>query len=165
MKNNFEKKKLYSFDKNYSSTIFFKEPDKYREIEKFSKLSKEIITTGANYSYSPAAFGEGSLSLMLKRFDRILNFDLKKKEITVESGLILSKFLNFLLKNNLWIPQIPGYPFITLGGAVAANSHGKSCGTHGTIRNSIKGILLFPPWTTLRPPWVVRRPSMVPRTF
>ncbi len=143
MKKNFEKKKLYSFDKNYSSTIFFKEPDKYREIEKFSNLSKEIITTGANYSYSPAAFGKGSLSLMLKKFDRILNFDLKKKEITVESGLILSKFLNFLLKNDLWIPQIPGYPFITLGGAVAANSHGKSCGTHGTIRNSIKGILLF----------------------
>ena len=42
MKNNFEKKKFYSFDKNYSSNIFFKKPDKYREIEKFSNLSEQI---------------------------------------------------------------------------------------------------------------------------
>ena len=143
MKNNFEKKKLYSFDKNYSSTIFFKEPDKYREIEKFSNLSEKIITTGSNFSYSPAGFGKNSLSLILKKFDRILNFDVEKKEITVESGITFSKFLNIILKHDLWIPQIPGYPFITLGGAVAANSHGKSCGIHGTIRNSIKSILLF----------------------
>ena len=36
------------------------------------------------------------------------------------------EFLNFTLKENLWIPS-PGYPTITIGGAVAANSHGKSC--------------------------------------
>tara|TARA_B100001093_G_scaffold471858_1_gene494468 strand:+ start:590 stop:1918 length:1329 start_codon:yes stop_codon:yes gene_type:complete len=143
MKNNFESKKTYSFDKTYSSNIFFKEPDKYREIEKFSKLSKNIITSGSNFSYSPAGFGRNSLSLALKKFNRILDFNFKNKEITVESGLTLSEFLNFLLKYDLWIPQLPGYPFITLGGAVAANSHGKSCGTHGTIRNSIKSILLF----------------------
>ena len=143
MQNNLEKKSLYSFDKNYCSTIFYKEPDKYREIEKFSKLSNQIITTGSNYSYSPAGFGKGSLSLILKKFNRIINFDIKKKEITVESGITLSDFLNFLLKYDLWIPQLPGYPFITLGGAVAANSHGKSCGVHGTIRNAIKSILLF----------------------
>lgn len=143
MKNNLEQKNFYSFDKNYSSNIFFKQPDKYREIEKFSNLSENIITTGSNYSYSPAGFGEGSLSLLLKKFNRILDFNSKKKEITVESGINLSDFLNFLLKYDLWIPQIPGYPFITLGGAVAANSHGKSCGVHGTIRNSVKSILLY----------------------
>ena len=79
MQNNLEKKSLYSFDKNYCSTIFYKEPDKYREIEKFSKLSNQIITTGSNYSYSPAGFGKGSLSLILKKFNRIINFDIKKK--------------------------------------------------------------------------------------
>ena len=40
-------------------------------------------------------------------------------------------------------PQIPGYPFITLGGIVATNSHGKSCDTHGTVRRAIKKIKLF----------------------
>ena len=75
MKNNLEQKNFYSFDKNYSSNIFFKQPNKYSEIEKFSNLSENIITTGSNYSYSPAGFGEGSLSLLLKKFNRILDFN------------------------------------------------------------------------------------------
>ena len=55
----------------------------------------------------------------------------------------LIEILNFSLKYNLWIPQLPGYPTITLGGAVATNAHGKSCGSDGPIRKSIKSILLF----------------------
>ena len=80
-----------------------------------------------------------SISLDLEAFNRILNFD-QKKEITVEAGITLAELLNFTLKYNLWIPQLPGYPFITLGGAVATNAHGKSCGIDGAIRNSVKNI-------------------------
>jgi len=144
MKNkNFEKKSVKSFDKNYSANIFFKEPDKYREIENFSNLSEKIISSGSNYSYAPASFDEDSLSLDLKKFNRVLNFNIKDKEITVEAGVKIFEFLNFLLVYDLWIPQLPGYPYISLGGAVAANSHGKSCGIHGTIRNAVKSILIY----------------------
>ena len=71
----------------------------------------------------------------MKNFNRILHFDEKKKLITVESGITFAEFLNFTLSFGLWITQIPGYPFITIGGAVASNVHGKSGGEHGTIRN------------------------------
>lgn len=140
---NYKKKILKSFDKSYSAEVFFKKPDKYREIEKFSKLTDIIITSGSNFSYAPAGFGERKLSLDLKRFNRILDFNYQEKEITVEAGLKISEFLNFTLKHDLWIPQLPGYPYISLGGAVASNVHGKSCSTHGTIRNAIKKILIF----------------------
>ena len=138
-----EQKRIQTFDKSYAANIFFKIPDNYTELENFSKLSEKIISTGANYSYSPIGFSEKSLSFDLKKFNRIIDFDSKKKEITVEAGVTINDFLNYLLKKNLWIPQIPGYPFITLGGAVAANIHGKSCGVDGTIRNSIKSIVIF----------------------
>ena len=64
-------------------------------------------------------------------------------QITVEAGLTISDLLKFTIKHNMWLPQIPGYPFITLGGIVATNSHGKSCDTHGTVRRAIKKIKLF----------------------
>ena len=32
-----EKRKIFSFDRNFSANIFYKQPDKYREIEKLSK--------------------------------------------------------------------------------------------------------------------------------
>ncbi len=138
-----ENKKFYSFDKNFSAQVYYKQPDKYREIENLSKIEGNFINVGSNLSYTPLSFYENSLSIQLKKFNRIINFDLQNKEITVEAGMTIAELLNFILKYDLWIPQLPGYPLITLGGAVATNAHGKSCANNGTIRNSIKDILIF----------------------
>ena len=143
IKNTTEEKKIFSFDKNFSHNILFSKPDKYKSLEDISNNYDEIISTGSNLSYSPLAINKDGILLELKKFNRILGFNKEEKIITVEAGMTLMEFLNFTLKENLWIPQLPGYPTITIGGAVAANSHGKSCGIHGTIRNSIKSILLF----------------------
>ena len=137
------KKKISSLDKSTTVDIFIKRPDKYREIEKFSLGTDNLITMGARNSYTPASFKKNSLSLLFTKFDRIINFDKLNKTITVEAGIKLSNLLNFTLKHKLWLPQIPGYPSITLGGAIAANTHGKSSDTHGTIKNQIKSILIF----------------------
>ena len=98
---------------------------------------------GSCYSYVAASFKEKSLSINVKNFNRILFFDKEKKIITVEAGMKIFELLNFTLKYNLWIPQIPGHPFISIGGAVASNVHGKSCAFYGTIKNSIKNIKVF----------------------
>ena len=52
--------------------------------------------------------------------------------------MTIVEFLNFTLGAGMWIPQIPGYPFISIGGAVACNVHGKSAELHGTIKNAVK---------------------------
>lgn len=140
---NLERKLFFSYDRNYSADILITQPDKYREIENLAKLQQNLISVGSNLSYSPLSFDKNSLSVVLKKFNRIIDFDLMNKKITVEAGMSLAELLNFTLKHNLWIPQLPGYPEITLGGAVATNAHGKSCAVNGTIRNSIKSILLF----------------------
>ena len=138
------KVKLNSFDKSFSSDVFLKKPEKYREIEQFCKETKNIITMGSNYSYAPLSLSTDSLVLDIKKFNRILYFDKKKKEITVEGGTKIYELLNFTLNYNLWIPQLPGYPYISLGGAVATNAHGKSCGLHGTIKKSVKSLAFRP---------------------
>ncbi len=139
----FEKKNLISFDKTYSADVFIKHPDKYKQLEIDSQKKENLISRGGGYSYSAASFKKESLSIGMKNFNRILYFDKEKQEITIESGITFIELLNFTLKYGLWITQIPGYPFITLGGAVAANVHGKSCSSDGTIRNVIKNILIF----------------------
>ena len=73
------KVKLNSFDKSFSSDVFLKKPEKYREIEQFCKETKNIITMGSNYSYSPLSLSTDSLVLDIKKFNRILYFDKKKK--------------------------------------------------------------------------------------
>ncbi len=139
----FEKKKIKSFDKSRSIKIFKKNSEKYKDLENDGRSVENLITMGSCYSYVAAAFKENSLSIDIKKFNRILFFDKEKKIITVEAGMKIFELLNFTLKYNLWIPQIPGYPFISIGGAVAANVHGKSCAFYGTIKNSIKDMRIF----------------------
>lgn len=140
---NFQKLKARSFDKSFKAEINYMLPEKYREIVNYSKNCKKIITMGANYSYAPAFFGKKSVCLDLSNFNKILFFSKKKKEITVEAGIKIIDLLNYLLNRGFWIPQIPGYPYITIGGAVAGNVHGKSSAIHGTFKNIVKKILLF----------------------
>ena len=93
--------------------------------------------------------GLGKMGLVhtaiLNTFDdvNVVSISEKEKLITVEAGTTIIELLNFTLGAGMWIPQIPGYPFITIGGAVACNVHGKSAELHGTIKNAIKNILIF----------------------
>ena len=137
------KKKINSLDKSTNVDIFIKRPDKYREIENFSLNANNLITMGGCNSYTAASFKKNNLSLLFTRFDRIINFDKQNRIVTVEAGIKLSDLLNFTLRKKLWLSQVPGYPSITLGGAVAANAHGKSSDIHGTIRKQIISILIF----------------------
>ena len=122
----YEKHKLLSFDKSYSTEVYIKNPDKYRQLEIDTLKAENLISRGGGYSYVAASFKKETLSLGMKNFNRILHFDEKRKLIKVESGITIIELLNFTLKFKLWIPQIPGYPHISIGGAIASNVHGKS---------------------------------------
>jgi decaprenylphospho-beta-D-ribofuranose 2-oxidase len=139
----FEKQKIKSFDQSRYLEIFIKNSEKYKELEDDSRSVENLITMGSCYSYVAASFKQKSLSIDIKNFNRILFFDKEKKIITVEAGIKIFELLNFTLQHNLWIPQIPGHPYISIGGAVASNVHGKSCAFHGTIKNSIQNIKIF----------------------
>ena len=85
------KKKFKSLDKNYTAEIFLKKPDKYREIEKISSSLDNIITMGSCNSYTPASFKEDNVSIDLKKFNRIIEFDKENK---------LKKFSRFMHNRN-----------------------------------------------------------------
>lgn len=122
MKNNLcEKIFISSFDKSYSSKVNFISPEKYSDLEKPIENFSSLITMGSNLSYSPVSFYQKSISISLIKFNKILNFNNKKKEVTIEAGARIFDLLSYLLPKGLWIPQLPGHPYITIGGAVAAN--------------------------------------------
>jgi len=136
-------KKIYSFDKSYSEIINIINPSSYKDLENKTNESRNFITIGSNLSYVPAAFGKNIVSISTSAFNKILYFNEKEKIIIVESGLKIYELLNFTFKYKLWIPQIPGYPLITIGGAVAANVHGKNASIFGSISNSVIGLKIF----------------------
>jgi decaprenylphospho-beta-D-ribofuranose 2-oxidase len=144
--------RLVSFDGGVSTRVAVQRPDRYRHLEAAWGDGRPRIARGGGYSYAAASFGADSVTIDMRRFDRILAFDSASRRVKVEAGLTLGRLLAFTTGRGLWITQIPGYPDITVGGAIAANVQGKGAFRAGTFRHAVVDVTLFHPdrgWTTL----------------
>lgn len=144
--------RLVSFDGGVSARVAVQRPDRYRHLEAAWGDGRPRIARGGGYSYAAASFDADSVTIDMRRFDRILAFDPASRRIKVEAGLTLGRLLDFTTERGLWITQIPGYPDITVGGAIAANVQGKGAFRAGTFRHVVVDLTLVHPdlgWMTL----------------
>ena len=81
-----EERKTFSFDRSISSNIIHAEPDKYKLLEDISFKSTKIINIGSNLSYSPLGFSKDSISINIKKFNRVLEFNSDEKLIQWRQG-------------------------------------------------------------------------------
>ena len=106
---------------NIKSKIYY--PENKNEIIELIKRKKNILVCGNFRSYNDVCLNRNLLSL--KNFNNILNFDQKLGIINIESGCILADMLKVTLGSNWFIPVSPGTKFVTVGGMIANNIHGK----------------------------------------
>jgi decaprenylphospho-beta-D-ribofuranose 2-oxidase len=138
------KKSFISFDGGFREEAEFQRPDRYRMIEDLP-IDRKRIARGGGFSYAAASFGGGSLVLEMNKFNRVLGFSPENKLIEVEAGMKLVELLGFTSARMLWLPVMPGYPEITVGGCIAANAHGKNPHKHGVFKNWIEDITIHHP--------------------
>ncbi|MGE3508944.1 MAG: FAD-binding oxidoreductase [Vicinamibacterales bacterium] len=86
------------------------------------------LTRGLGRAYGDAALpAPGDLLVAGSTLaDRILHFDPDTGEISVEAGVSLDQLYRTLLPRGWFTPVTPGTRFVTLGGMVAADVHGKN---------------------------------------
>lgn len=79
----------------------------------------------------------------MRKLDRILSFDSESGRIRCESGLLLDSLIKHTLPKG-WFPAVtPGTRFITLGGAVANDIHGKNHHAVGSFGNHVISLELL----------------------
>ncbi len=72
--------------------------------------------------------------------DRILAFDPDALTLRAEAGLSLLSLNRLFLPRNVFVPVTPGTQFVTLGGMVASDVHGKDHHVHGTIGGHVRAL-------------------------
>ncbi len=102
-----------------------------------------LIARGNGRCYGDASLGENIISTL--RFNRILSFDAEAGIISCQSGLLLSDIIDFILPKGWFLPVTPGTRFITVGGAVASDVHGKNHHVDGSFSNHIVGLKVLSP--------------------
>ena len=89
-------------------------------------LDGRIIARGQGRSYGDAAMLKDGLVMLTERLDRALAFDEATGLLTAEAGLTLDRILRDFVPKGWFLPVTPGTAYVSLGGCVAADVHGKN---------------------------------------
>ncbi len=92
-----------------------------------------LIARGRGRAYGDAALNAGQGVVSTERLDRFLAFDEETGLLHCEAGVTLPEIIDLLLPRGWFFPVTPGTKHISVGGAVAADVHGKNHHRDGSI--------------------------------
>jgi FAD/FMN-containing dehydrogenase len=113
--------------------------------EDLRAITRDVpISRGLGRSYGDSSLPPPSRPLAANTTlaDRILAFDPATGVVRAEAGLALTGLHGALFPRGYFVPVTPGTQFVTLGGAVAADVHGKNHHVAGCIGAHVTGLLL-----------------------
>jgi FAD/FMN-containing dehydrogenase len=93
----------------------------------------KLIPFGLGSSFGDVCLNDGGTVLVTRGMNRLLDFDGNSGIIRCESGASLDEVLRFVVPRGWFLPTTPGTRFVTLGGAVANDVHGKNHHRAGTF--------------------------------
>lgn len=98
------------------------------QFAKIIKTSNNVRYFGSKQSSADISAGTETL-INIEQYNNVLDVDVEKKQITVQSGIKLKELLEYIESRGWCIPCLPDINTITLGGALATGTHG----TNGSL--------------------------------
>ena len=102
---------------------------------------KSLIARGLGRSYGDAAQLKDGTVIELPAFDRI-ELDPSSGTLTAGAGVSLDQILRVIVPAGFFLPVTPGTRNVTVGGAIAADVHGKNHHVDGSFGNHVQRLLL-----------------------
>jgi FAD/FMN-containing dehydrogenase len=91
------------------------------------------LPVGAGRSYGDVCLLENGTLLQTRGMDRLLDFEPKTGVLRCESGATLAEILDFAVPRGFFLPVTPGTKYVTVGGAIANDIHGKNHHSAGSF--------------------------------
>jgi len=105
------------------------QPGREKLSEDLASLTKgAVLCRGLGRSYGDSALPPADRPVVATTTlaDRILDFDPETGRLRGEAGVSIAQLNRRLLPRGFFVPVTPGTQYVTLGGAVAADVHGKN---------------------------------------
>lgn len=120
------------------ATCATKRPERYQDLRATAPVQ---IARGQGRSYGDAALGE--MVILTERVNRMLAFDSVAGTLRAEAGVTLAEILDVIVPQGWFLPVTPGTRFVSLGGCVAADVHGKNHHHDGAFSQHVIAIELI----------------------
>ncbi len=118
-----------------------KSEDSLQKIKDFVTSNNEVIARGNGRCYGDASLGENIFST--HRLNKFISFDHLNGIVECESGVLLSEILEIVIPQGYFLHVTPGTKFITIGGAIASDVHGKNHHAEGCFSEFVKEFSLM----------------------
>lgn len=104
--------------------------------------TSSTIARGLGRAYGDSAINESGEVVKLSSLNRFLAFDPDTGRLECEAGVSFAEIIEHFLPRGWFLPTTPGTKFVTVGGAIAADVHGKNHHVDGSFGNFIDRITL-----------------------
>jgi FAD/FMN-containing dehydrogenase len=95
------------------------------------------LPVGMGRSYGDVCLLKDGVLLSTLPMDRMLAFDAETGVLTCEGGVTLAAILDFAVPHGFFLPVTPGTKYVTVGGAIANDIHGKNHHVAGTFGSHV----------------------------
>ncbi len=96
------------------------------------------LAVGRRRSYSDVCLLDGGRLVDMTAVDRFVSFDGDSGLLVAEAGVTIDAILKAFVPRGWFVPVTPGTRFVTLGGAVANDVHGKNHHRAGTFGSHVR---------------------------
>ena len=105
------------------------------QLERLVAETPHFIPRGNGRCYGDASLAPITISTL--KYDNILSFDKAIGVFECQSGITLDQILEVIVPQGWFLPVTPGTKFITVGGAIGSDVHGKNHHVDGSFSNHI----------------------------
>jgi len=106
-------------------------------------LAGTLLPYGNGRSYGDSCLNPGGTLLTMRGLDRFIAFDPATGVLACEAGLLLADILDLCVPHGWFLPVTPGTRYVTVGGAIANDVHGKNHHVAGSFGAHVRAFELL----------------------